>query len=184
MATMIDATVGGANSNSYVTTDAAIAYFAQRLRSDAWMAAATADREKALLMACRNIEAARPRVDRGTTGVLAPSSPNQVLSFPRVRDSKSGAGYYVPQPVKDAQCEEALALLAGGTEADRRRTLQAAGVRSFSIDGLTETYGEGTSKSPIVSAEARALLAPYLRRTGVIATSDLAQGEFTPGSQQ
>ena len=179
----IDATVGGASSNSYVTVDEATAYFGERLRADAWTGASTTDKEKALIMACRHIEAAKPMVERGSTGAYAPSNSTQALSFPRKKDWKSGAGYNIPQPVKQAQFEEALALLARGTETDRRRALQAAGVTSFSVDGLSESYGAPAAQHPIESAEARALIAPYLRKMGVIATSDQAQGEFTPGSE-
>lgn len=182
MPTIIDATVGGANSNSYVTTDEATAYFAQRLRSSAWTAASTEDKEKALIMACRHIEAARPMIERGSLGTYAPYVSTQALSFPRKVDWVSGTGYVIPAPVKHAQCEEALALLARGAETERRRALQADGVASFSVDGLSESYGPAGARHPIESSEARALIAPYLRKGGVIATSDLAQGEFSPGS--
>ena len=180
----IDATVGGANSNSYITVDEATTYFGERLRSDAWTAASTADREKALIMSCRHIEAARPMIQRGTIGAYAPSNRTQALSFPRKKDWKSGPGYYIPQAVKQAQCEEVLALLARGAETDRRRALQAAGVTTFSVDGLSESYGSPAAQHPIESAEARALLASYLRKGGVIATSDQALGEWSPGSEE
>ena len=190
----IDATVGGDSSNSYVTLEEATAYFGERLRADAWAGASEADREKALLQACRHIERSRPLVNRRPYGYptvpaeslaydpLAPSNPNQALSFPRKKDKASGGDYAIPQPVKDAQCEEALALLARGAEQERRAALQAAGVTSFSVDGLSETYAAGASQHPLLSAEARALLAPYLRRGGVIATSDMPDGEWSPGS--
>jgi hypothetical protein len=183
LATIIDATVGGANSNSYVTTDEATAYFAQRLRSSAWTAASTEDKEKALVMACQHIEAARPMIDRGSVGTYGPYVSTQALSFPRRADWVSGTGFVIPPPVKRGQFEEALALLARGAESDRRRALQADGVSSFSVDGLSESYGTGAgARHPIESPEARALIAPYLRKGGVIATSDIAQGEFSPGS--
>lgn len=183
MATIIDATVGGANSNSYVTTDEATAYFAQRLRSSVWTAASTDDKEKALIMACQHIETARPMVERGSAGTYGPYVSTQALSFPRKADWASGTGYAIPAPVKRAQCEEALALLARGAETERRRALQADGVSSFSVDGLSESYASAGARHPIESAEGRALIAPYLRKGGVIATSDLAQGEFSPGSE-
>jgi len=190
----IDATVGGESSNSYVTLEEATAHFGARLHADAWGGASEADREKALLQACRHIERSRPLVNRRPYGYptvsaeslaydpLAPSGPAQALSFPRKKDKDSDGDYAIPQPVKDAQCEEALALLARGAEQERRAALQAAGVTSFSVDGLSETYAAGASQHPLLSAEARALLAPYLRRGGVIATSDLPDGEWSPGS--
>lgn len=189
----IDATIGGADSNSYVTVAEADGYFAARLHADAWESASSEDKEKALLTACRHIEAARPRVNRRPYGYpevadtvdydpLAPYSATQALSFPRLRDRDADGNLIIPQPVKDAQCEEALALLARGAEAERRRALQAQGVRTFSVDGLSESYQEGAAGSPLLSPEARSLLSPYLRKGGVIATSDNPDGEFTPGS--
>jgi hypothetical protein len=192
----IDATPGGESSNSYVTLQEAEAYFADRLRVDAWSGASSADKEKALLTACRHVEACRIRVHRRPHGYpgeppdamgrpydpLAPSNPNQALSFPRQRDKDSDGNYAIPKRVKDAQREEALALLARGAEHERRRALQAAGVSSFSVDGLSESYGSPATAHPLESAEARALLGPLVDKGGVIATSDLPDGEWSPGS--
>jgi len=192
----IDATVGGENSNSYVTLTEAEAYFADRLRVDAWSGTSSADREKALLTACRHIEACRIRVHRRPYGYpgelpdamgrpydpLAPSNPDQTLSFPRKKDMDNAGDYAILTRVKDAQCEEALALLARGTEQERRRALQAAGVTSFSVDGLSESYGALGAAHPVESAEARQLLAPFIDKGGVLATSDHPAGEWSPGS--
>jgi hypothetical protein len=192
----IDATVSGENSNSYVALAEANAYFADRLRADAWTGASDTDKGKALLTACRHIEACRIRVHRRPYGYpseppdamgrpwdpLAPSNPDQALSFPRQRDKDNDGIYAIPNRVKVAQCEEALELLARGAEQERRRSLQAAGVTSFSVDGLSESYGAPTAALPLGSAEARVLLAPFIEKGGVIATSDLPDGEWSPGS--
>jgi hypothetical protein len=192
----IEATVGGENSNSYVTLTEANVYFANRLRADAWTGASEGDKEKALLTACHHIEACRIRVHRRPYGYpgelpdamgrpydpLAPSNSDQALSFPRQRDKDNDSNYAIPKRVKDAQCEEALALLARGAEQERRRALQAAGVTSFSVDGLSESYGASTAGHPLESAEARALLAPFIDKGGVLATSDHPDGEWSPGS--
>ena len=192
----IDATVGGENSNSYVTLAEAETFFADRLRVDAWSGASSADKERALLTACRYIEACRIRVHRRPYGYpgeppdvmgrpydpLAPSDADQALSFPRKKDTDNDGNYAIPKRVKDAQCEEALALLARGAEQERRRALQAAGVTSFSVDGLSESYGASTAGHPLESAEARALLVPFVDKGGVLATSDHPDGEWSPGS--
>jgi len=192
----IKADPGGADSNSYVTLQEAETYFADRLRVDAWSGASSADKEKALLTACRHIEACRLRVHRRPHGYpgdppdamgrpwdpLAPSNPDQALSFPRQRDKDNDGDYAIPKRVKDAQCEEALALLARGAEQERRRALQAAGVTSFSVDGLSESYGSSTAGHPLESAEARALLVALIDKGGVLATSDHPDGEWSPGS--
>ena len=192
----IDVTIAGAASNSYLSLAEAQAYFAARLRSDAWEAASDADKEKALLTACRRIEAHRLRVHRRPYGYpydlpnaldrpadpLAPTDSDQALSFPRQRDLDRSGRYAVPEHVKQAQCEEALALLAQGAEHERRRALQAAGVKSFTVDGLSESYESGAATQMLLSAEARSLLAPFIERGGVIATSDNPDGEWSPGS--
>ena len=196
MASLIKATAGAADANSYVTLAEAEAYFAERLHADAWGSAKDVDKEKALLTACRHIEACRIAVNRRPYGYppippslqsadydpLAPSDPDQSLSFPRKKDRNAAGAYAVPQAAKDAQCEETLALLSVGQDQARRRTLQAAGVTSFSVDGLSETYRSAGATHPLVSTEARQLIAPYLLRGGVIATSDVPDGEWTPGS--
>ncbi len=179
----IVATLSGAASNSYVTVAEADAYFAGRLHADAWETASTGDKEKALATSCRHIEACRININRQIVGDrLSPVVPEQALSFPRYRDVDTTGAYIIPEPVKQAQCEEALALLSVGVEAQRRATLQAQGVSSFSVDGLSESYRDGASNSPLASPEARRLIAPYLCKGGVIATSDNPLGEFTPGS--
>ncbi len=192
----LEATVGGPQSNSYVSLAEADAYFAARLHAEAWDASSGSDREKALLTACRCIEAHRLQVHRRPYlypgepadtldrryDWLAPVSPDQALSFPRRRDQDRTGAYEIPQPVRDAQCEEALALLAQGAEAARRQALQAAGVTGFSVDGLSESYASGSGRQLLVSGEARVLLAPFVDRGGVIATSDDPDGEWSPGS--
>jgi len=194
----VDATIAGAASNSYLSLEDAQAYFAARLRSEAWETASDADQEKALLTACRRIEAHRLQVHRRPYGFpydlpnaldrpadpLAPADPDQALSFPRQRDLDRTGSFAIPDQVKQAQCEEALALLAQGAEQERRRSLQAAGVKSFAVDGLSESYESGAAAQMLLSAEARMLLSPFIDRGGVIATSDLPDGEWSPGSSR
>jgi hypothetical protein len=190
------ATISGADSNSYLSLEDAEAYFAARLRSDAWDGASESDKEKALLTACRRIEGHRLQVHRRPYGFpydlpnaldrpadpLAPADPDQALSFPRQRDLDRSGAFAIPDQVKQAQCEEALALLSRGAEQERRQSLQAAGVKSFTVDGLSESYESGAARQMLMSAEARSLLAPFIDRGGVIATSDLPDGEWSPGS--
>lgn len=179
----IDATIGGATANSYVSLEDAETYFVARLRVDAWDGASAQDKEKALLQACRRIEALRLRSHRMRDDPFLVAYDTQALKFPRWRDFKDGA-YFIVQPVMDAQCEEALALLSIGAEQERRQQLQQAGVKSFSVDGLSETYGASAlSNGALYSAEAWQLLTAYRERGGVIATSDRPGGEWTPGSQ-
>jgi len=174
----IDATVGGPNSNSYITAADADSYFGERLHAEAWGAASEADHEKALLQACRHLE----RCHYWPEGGPAYTSPPQRLTFPRKWDVDADGDFAIPQPVKDAQCEEALHLLARGAEQERRRALQAGGVISLSVDGLSESYTPGAAHHGLFSSEARALLSGYLCPGGIIANSDNPDGEWSPGS--
>jgi hypothetical protein len=174
-----DATVGGASSNSYVTLEEANTYLAGRLHADTWTSASDSDKEKALLTACRHVE--QLRYWDGNRPAF--TDPRQRLTFPRVQDIDADGAFIIPQSVKEAQCEEALALLARGAEQESRRALQASGVRSFAVDGLSESYESGADRQALLSAEARSLLAGYVSKAGVIATSDAVTGEWSPGSR-
>lgn len=179
----LDATLAGPQSNSYLAITAAEEYFAGRLGAEAWEGANDIDKEKALISACRRLEALGLECDRRCATPKSPVAIAQRLSFPRRKDLDAGGGYIIPEPVRQAQCEEALALLAGGSQATKRQQLRAGGVVAFSVDGLSETYAPGTAPGPaLLSPEAMSLVAPYRRRGGMIATSIYPRGEWSPGS--
>jgi len=96
----------------------------------------------------------------------------QALQFPREYDD----GHYdadeatgsaeVPMAVKEACCEEALAIFLQGTTGGRRE-LQEAGVQSYSIGGkLQETFAPGaaTRTKGLRSPYAYRLLSHYIAR--------------------
>lgn len=156
-------------TNSYISVADANAYFNECLYSDLWTAASDDDKEKALIMATK-------RIDRlAFKGRKAYA--NQALKFPRAFYSPekiNDLDFYnkeyewfvekdISQAVKDAVCEEALALLKG---LPKRLELQAQGVKSFTMDKLSETYtGE---RIKILSPDARELLRPYMVGSAVI----------------
>lgn len=132
--------------SAYVTLEEANTYFASRLHAEAWTAAADVDKQKALDMATRAINRTLVK------GVK--TSYDQTNQFPRYPDAE------VPQAVKDACCEEALALLERGNS--QRRRLQQEGVQSLSVGGLSETYVAGARGGGLISQEAKELLRPWL----------------------
>lgn len=71
----IDATVGGANSNSYVTLAEASAYFETRLYTTNWTNADDEDKKKALVQSTRRLDYEKFYGNRKTS--------TQALSFPR-----------------------------------------------------------------------------------------------------
>jgi len=130
---------------AYVTLEEANTYFASRLHAEVWTSATDTDKQKALDMATRAIDRTPLK------GVKA--SWDQAHQFPRYPDTE------IPQAVKDACCEEALAILERGNS--QRRRLQQEGVASYSIGGLTETFVAGARGRGLISQEARELLRPW-----------------------
>lgn len=113
----IDATVGGASSNSYVTLSAADTYFADREPSTAWDNATAADKEDALLTATKRLE---QEPFRGTpvnplTGTS--SGTTQALWFPAHEVTNRAGWTYlstvIPEGIKRAQLEIAYSILDG-----------------------------------------------------------------------
>ena len=129
----------------YVNLEDANEYFSNRLHADAWAEASDADKEKALAMAAKAIDR-QPLKGRKTD--LA-----QEMAFPRYPDTE------VPEAVKEACCEEALALLERGNS--QRRRLQQEGVQSFALGNMSETYVAGAGRG-LLSQEAKELLQPWL----------------------
>jgi len=131
--------------NSYIDITGADEYFSGRLHAESWAGATEEDQEKALKQATREIDRQPLRGQKAET--------DQTLAFPRYPNTE------VPQAVKDACCEVALALLEKGN--DQRRKLQQEGVQSFTLGNMSETYAAGAGKG-ILSQDATELLKPWL----------------------
>jgi len=129
----------------YCTIEYANKYFDGRLYSEAWAAANQWDKEKALKQATKAIDRMPLRGRR--------TDIRQSLAFPRYPDTE------IPEAVKEACCEEALALLERGNS--QRRKLQQEGVQSFTLGNMSETYIAGAGKG-LLSQEAKELLKPWL----------------------
>ena len=131
--------------NSYIDINGADEYFAGRLHAESWGETSDADKEKALKQATKEIDR---QLLRGRK-----TNPEQELAFPRYPDTE------VPEAVKEACCEVALALLERGN--NQRRKLQQEGVQSFTLGNMSETYAAGAGKG-LLSQEAKELLQPWL----------------------
>jgi len=131
--------------NSYIDIDGANEYFAGRLHAESWSGADSETKEKALWQATRSIDR-MPLRGRKT-------DLHQPLAFPRYPDTE------IPEAVKEACCEEALAILESGNS--QRRKLQREGVQSFSLGNMSETFVAGAGKG-LLSQEAKELLRPWL----------------------
>ena len=131
--------------NSYIDIDGADEYFAGRLHAESWSGADSETKEKALKQATKEIDR---QLLRGRK-----TNPEQELAFPRYPDTE------VPEAVKEACCEVALALLERGN--NQRRKLQQEGVQSFTLGNMSETYAAGAGRG-LLSQEAKELLRPWL----------------------
>jgi len=132
-------------SGSYCTIEYADEYFKNRLHAESWSGADSETKEKALKQATKAIDR-QPLRGRKT-------NPEQELAFPRHPDTE------IPAAVKEACCEEALAMLERGNS--QRRKLQQEGVQSFTLGNMSETYVAGAGKG-LLSQEAKELLQHWL----------------------
>ncbi len=117
MSVTLIATVGSASANTYATEDEAATYFASRLGGEKWPGEDVEKRGQALLTAMRLLERMPFIGQRADT--------TQYLEWPRipVRPRERGcngledqrgrqwAATVIPQPIKDAQCEIAYAMI-------------------------------------------------------------------------
>ncbi len=104
----IDATVGGPNSNSFGTLSEALAFFANRLNSEAFTTADDTDQEKALIMSTLRLQQVQYDGFK--------SSSSQALPFPRIGlftyDGSSIDGSTIPVEMKYAEFELALIIIS------------------------------------------------------------------------
>lgn len=158
---IIDATIAGAESNSYVALALADGYFADTLEAREWLSASPEDRARALISATRKIDE-----EFRYYGSPYDTSTPQALKFPRESDYDARGELEIPDGIEYATCELALHLLQQRTSPDLvdREKLQEQGVRNFTMDGVSERYGRGVwSNFP---RRVRKLLRPFIELGG------------------
>lgn len=134
--------------NSYIDAMEAAAYFEDRLYAEDWAGATASDRDKALMMARRLID------QQGFLGTRA--DPDQLLAWPR-SGIPSVTPATVPQGVKEAQCELAIAFLREDLTADD----STRGVRSLQAGSVAIKYDGGAPVKRLPDA-VLAALKPFL----------------------
>lgn len=139
----IDATVGGADANAFVTVAECDTYFDERLNVSAWSDASADDKIRAVIMATRDVSRLEFVGVRVTT--------TQALSWPReyaTNPDTSGYEDYwyeadvIPDRVKYATMELALEYLRAGTT-DIAKADTAAGVIRKKVGPLETEWAEG-----------------------------------------
>lgn len=168
MPVAIDATVGGASSNSFVTLAEAATYMEGRLNASAWETDATTDsKNRALVEATRELNVLVYEGFRATS--------TQALAWPRygaVDPDQFGAGHLyesteIPQRIKDAECELALEFIKAGTT-DVAALPVTDGVIQKVVDVLSTTYADPTKRKQGLQRFPRVykLIAPLLDGAG------------------
>jgi hypothetical protein len=125
----LDTTVGGENTVSYVSVSESNSYFANHFslaKTALWDALSQPRKESALKKACQQLETIKfLDVEFAFAGrlplaliddiyadiTISKHEEFQRLQFPRNIDEDSAGDMFVPQEVKDAQCEQAVHLL-------------------------------------------------------------------------
>ncbi|WP_342235238.1 DnaT-like ssDNA-binding protein [Inquilinus sp. OTU3971] len=140
-------------TNSYISAADATAYFADRLYAAEWTAASSGDKDKALIMAARQIDRLAFLGQIATAG--------QAMAWPRTgvtdREGRTISSTTVPQAVKDAQCEVALATLRDDPTADDGNR----NVRRLKA-GSVELEYSGAAPTRVLPDIAASILAPFL----------------------
>lgn len=169
----VTCTPGGASDNSYISETDADAYFADTLRQAQWAEFGLALRQQALIQATAEIErlGGPKTAESYPRRALFPGTPyadTQALHFPRSTDLDSSSALIIPASVQEAVCEQAYWLAsqqANGGELIDFRGLQADGVSSFSMDGISASFGGGASYRPAhISPRAWDAMQSYVRR--------------------
>lgn len=161
----LDATIGGANSNSYVTLDYANSFFENFLLPNAWDEAVPDDQERALMTATQWLEE-YDYVGRVATLTQALKWPRFGLSDITSGDDELILGLYdetqMPTPLLNATCELAYYLL----------TLGAAGGAAAITTGLGQPSSLKLGSEVEVryqqqSSSSTAVVAPITDTTGL-----------------
>lgn len=161
MASTIDATVGGASANSYVTLQEAATYFGDRLHKDAWTNASAPDKTAALIWAAKVIDSRISWLGTRASSTQARAWPRAYVRNPDPANSTADTtccylpADAIPQDIKDAQCEMALALLAS----DITATPDSAGIGSLAVSSLRIDFAG--AQQPTIPRQVDELLSRY-----------------------
>ena len=110
MTVTLDATLAGANANSYISVADATTYFGNRLDSADWVAASADNKAASLITATTWLDTVEFYGERSST--------TQALKWPRTDvtcDGIEATATFIPKPILQATCEVALALLRNPT---------------------------------------------------------------------
>lgn len=135
-------TPGAANANSYASVAEADSYASEHLYASGWLSASSAQKEAALIMSCRLLDA----MPRAWTGAATTSV--QALGWPRTgMTNRNGFGIAVmsiPLALKNAQSEFARQLLSDDRTEDN--DVISLGLQSVKAGPVAVTFKEKESE--------------------------------------
>lgn len=163
----IIATPGAADANSYATLAEAITYFDSHLYGTAWAAASQANREKALIMATRLLDA-------WFVWTGGASTSTQALGWPRTgMESRNGYAIgdtIIPQELKNAQAEFANGLIAANLS--ETNDVAAQGITEIKAGPVAVKFKEAIARR-VVPEVVSELIPPSWYEGGVDEGTDL-----------
>ena len=164
------------SADAYLSDTEADNLMVSRPANTAWTAATADQKNEALKDATRRIDSLSLQgrryeekyIENGVQKDTNGDGLAQTLEFPRYIDGEicdwdHGTSLpIVPDAVKWACLEEAIAILASGSSGGRQ-ALQAQGVASYQIPGIiSETFVPGSGSKALKSAEARRIMRRYV----------------------
>ena len=156
MAVVIDATVGGVNSNSYITRNEADSYNEAHVSGASWAAQTDANKDIAIVMATRVLDA---EID--WEGYKAEE--DQALRWPRNGTYDKDNWYIdndvIPLDLKNAVSEFARLLL----EEDRTAESDSKGLRSLSVGSIDLEFDKH-DESPVIADSVYAMISHLGKR--------------------
>jgi len=176
----LTATPGAAGADSYLEVVAADALAAANLgpASDGWGAAATADKEKALKRATREINAA---VDSAWPRFDPTAQRLSHLIFPRSIDVDAAGAPIIPYEVELATYEQATYILANAATLDAADTRRARNMQASSEPNVSYSQPDPDELWNRLAPGARHYLAGFRLTTPPTASSGMSSLRMSSG---
>lgn len=152
---MIDATIGGASSDSYTSVADADSYHDARLGNDEWYDASTSNKERALKMATRELD------KENWKGEIVDTTTPQALRSPRSEvkdlDDQTISSTIIPVFLKNATAELAWELI----KSDRTVDSDTAGIKEV-VAGSVEVVFDKYDRTSVIPFAVINMVSPYI----------------------
>lgn len=154
------------DTNTFISLADAETYFSERLNSDVWDAEDDEDKKKALIMATKRINKlpfiGEQEVETQPLAFpryVSRSTNPQISTYYLIRDLKE---ITTPDDVKEATCEEALALLTYSNSVHYAN--QQMGIQSMSMGNESVSYNGSGADNKLLSQDAQTLVEKWIKK--------------------